>query len=206
MLTAAAALFTENGYEETSIEQVTDRADVSKGTFYYHFQSKEELVVELRRWALSDTTNKAFEALRSGVAPLVALERLLLDRASFTEKQPELARVFFAQRIQQILFREENDIQTEQPDGQPKRLFRRAIYELICEAQKLGQIRADLTPQEVTGMIVACFLHAQGAWLSGDRSSSLVDKVHRWVHVLMEGVAEKGYRDLAPHCSSNSEH
>ena len=84
-------------------------------------------------------------------------------------------------------------------------MFRAAIYELICEAQKRGQVRSDQSPAEIAGMIVACFLHAQGAWLASDRSSSLVEKVHRWLHALLDGVGTKGYREQSPCFTPNSQ-
>lgn len=198
MLDAAATLFAERGYDNTSIEDVSERANLSKGTFYYHFASKEELVVQLRRSLVADSVKTAFDLSANGYAPLTVLEKLLVDRAVFTQRQPELSRVFYSQRIQQLFFKEDDIALKLDENGQPKRHFRRAIYELICEAQKLGQIRSDLSPQELTGMIVAFFLHAQGAWLSGERSSSLTDKVHRWFHALLDGVGDKGYREKAP--------
>src|SRR5262249_25722193 len=162
-LSAAAELFSEKGYEGTSIEAVTERANFSKGTFYYHFQSKDELVLELRRFLLSGTLDQALEILNQSQQPLTAPEKLFLDPAQFTERQPELSSIFLMERIQQFLFREEHAVLTppeEQPEGKPKRRFRRAIYEMVCEAQKRGQVRPDLSPEEITGMIIAFYLHA----------------------------------------------
>lgn len=36
-------LFAEKGYENTSIEEITAKVGVAKGTLYYHFSSKEEI-------------------------------------------------------------------------------------------------------------------------------------------------------------------
>lgn len=198
MMDAAADLFADRGYESTSVEDIAEKANVSKGTFYYHFETKEALVVELRRNMLAGTTEKAFSLLATGEPPITVLERLLLERAAFTQKQPELAKVFFLQRIQYIFFKDEDLIVRPDANGNRTMLFRVAIYELVCEGQKRGQIRADQSPAELTGMITACFLHAQGAWLASDRSSSLVEKVHRWLHALLDGVGTKGYREQAP--------
>lgn len=44
ILDASADLFTEQGYERTSLEQVADRAEVSKQTIYNNFTSKESLL------------------------------------------------------------------------------------------------------------------------------------------------------------------
>jgi AcrR family transcriptional regulator len=205
LLTAAAELFNERGYEATSVEDMAERANLSKGTFYYHFETKEALVVELRRSMLAGTVDQTYALLSQGQAPLTVLEKLLLERAAFTEREPELSKVFFLQRIGVILFKDEDLIVQPDPTGQRKLLFRAAIYEMVCEAQKRGQVRSDQSPAEITGMIVACFLHAQGAWLAGNRSSSLVDKVHRWLHNLLDGVGTKNYREQSPCFTPNSQ-
>lgn len=43
----AVFLFAEQGFEQTSIQQITDRAGISKGAFYLSFKSKDELIISL---------------------------------------------------------------------------------------------------------------------------------------------------------------
>jgi AcrR family transcriptional regulator len=43
LLRAARELFTENGYAHTSTEQVVERAGVTRGALYHHFDSKQAL-------------------------------------------------------------------------------------------------------------------------------------------------------------------
>lgn len=40
-------LFAENGFEATSVQQITERCGISKGAFYLHFKSKDELINSL---------------------------------------------------------------------------------------------------------------------------------------------------------------
>lgn len=47
LLDVAAALFFERGYERTTISDIMEKAGVSKGGFYHHFSSKEELLEAL---------------------------------------------------------------------------------------------------------------------------------------------------------------
>ncbi len=59
LLDAAEQVFSEKGYEESTVLDITDAADVSKRTFYLHFTDKE-LVIE----ALA---MKRFEELRDSI-------------------------------------------------------------------------------------------------------------------------------------------
>lgn len=47
LLNASSELFAEKGIDLTTIDDITQRADLAKGTFYYHFTDKNEVVAEL---------------------------------------------------------------------------------------------------------------------------------------------------------------
>ena len=47
LLEAARSVFTEKGLDSTTIADITERADVGKGTFYYHFEDKNDVIAEL---------------------------------------------------------------------------------------------------------------------------------------------------------------
>jgi AcrR family transcriptional regulator len=48
LMNSAQRLFLQNGVDLTSIEQITDGANVGKGTFYLHFASKDDVLLALR--------------------------------------------------------------------------------------------------------------------------------------------------------------
>jgi AcrR family transcriptional regulator len=43
----ALELFAEHGYEKTSLREIAERLDVTKAALYYHFKTKEEIIVSL---------------------------------------------------------------------------------------------------------------------------------------------------------------
>ncbi|GAB2828200.1 TetR/AcrR family transcriptional regulator [Streptomyces daliensis] len=43
----ALELFAEHGYEKTSLREIAERLDVTKAALYYHFKTKEDIVVSL---------------------------------------------------------------------------------------------------------------------------------------------------------------
>lgn len=57
ILNAAEKLFFERGYDTTPVEAIIDSAKISKGTFYYYFKSKEELLDTLA----TERAQRAFE-------------------------------------------------------------------------------------------------------------------------------------------------
>jgi AcrR family transcriptional regulator len=94
----ALRLFRERGYENTTVEQIADAAEVSPSTFFRYFHTKEDVVLYD---ILDPALIAAFRAQPAGLSPLRAL------RASFREvytalsdeelaQQHERARLFLA--------------------------------------------------------------------------------------------------------------
>jgi len=59
--TAALALFSEKGYESTSVEQIAVRAKLAVGTFYQHFRSKRQLLLALMDELLEKLSGMNFQ-------------------------------------------------------------------------------------------------------------------------------------------------
>ena len=47
LLDSAVSLFEEFGYDVTSVQQIVDKAERTKGAFYHYFDSKEDLLHEI---------------------------------------------------------------------------------------------------------------------------------------------------------------
>nr|MBN2276590.1 TetR/AcrR family transcriptional regulator [candidate division Zixibacteria bacterium] len=56
LLQAARKVFVEKGFDLTRIDEITEQADVGKGTFYNHFKSKEKLIRELISEVMGELT------------------------------------------------------------------------------------------------------------------------------------------------------
>jgi len=54
ILNTALELFSKNGYDATSVAEICSMANVSKGAFYHHFPSKQDLFLVLMRTWLKD--------------------------------------------------------------------------------------------------------------------------------------------------------
>ena len=72
LLDAARTVFAERGLDMARIDEITDRADVGKGTFYYHFRNKPQLIRELIKDVLDELAT-ALEQRCSGIGELEGL-------------------------------------------------------------------------------------------------------------------------------------
>jgi AcrR family transcriptional regulator len=72
LLDAARSVFAEKGMDLTRIDEITERADVGKGTFYYHFGSKDQLIRAVIRRMLGELVETIDERC-SGIGELRGL-------------------------------------------------------------------------------------------------------------------------------------
>jgi AcrR family transcriptional regulator len=79
--TAGLALFGENGYENTSVDQIARRAKLAVGTFYQHFRSKRQLLLALMDELLEKLSQMNFQPQPQASTDLRAGIRELLSRA-----------------------------------------------------------------------------------------------------------------------------
>jgi len=70
---AALDMFTEKSVDATTVEEITEKADVGKGTLYQHFADKEEIVVTL----VEDAVSHLIELIRSYDSEPETLEEML---------------------------------------------------------------------------------------------------------------------------------
>ena len=57
--------FLEKGYEQTSVDEIIEEAHIAKGTYYYYFQSKEEMLEEVVEMMLENGSERAVKVSNS---------------------------------------------------------------------------------------------------------------------------------------------
>ena len=95
IIAAGAAVFARTRYETASLDDIAAEADVTKGTIYYHFDSKESLYTAVLTSYLADATGRLQAIADSGLPPRPMIERVIrhlvedtLDRSkSFSQYQ-----------------------------------------------------------------------------------------------------------------------
>jgi AcrR family transcriptional regulator len=99
LLVAAAATFDELGYEQTSVSRITDRARVSRRTFYELFGNREECLVALLDEAVERVERELEAAALEGLAWRERVRGGLWAILSFLDAEPVLARIGVVQAL-----------------------------------------------------------------------------------------------------------
>jgi len=71
ILVVARELFVKKGYEQTSVNDILKIVDIAKGTFYYYFSSKEEVLEAIILDIVEEGARRAEKIIKDKSIPLV---------------------------------------------------------------------------------------------------------------------------------------
>ena len=112
LLDAARSLFAEKGFNLTSIDDITKRADVGKGTFYYHFSDWDEIIEALVTRMLNELLAAIEENCQGISDPKGALDALIGAHIKFFCNRWEDFVLFFQSRTELTLEQSYEGIET----------------------------------------------------------------------------------------------
>jgi AcrR family transcriptional regulator len=153
---AALQIFAERGYLETTVEDITEAADVGKGTFFNYFPTKEHVLAtygEQRVAAIERALKKARSANRP-VLPI--LKELATDLAGQSSQSPDLLRSIFAAHLSCAPVRAE--LQNRLQRG------RRLLAEIFAVGQERGEIRRDRSAADLARLTHLILMGVTIAW------------------------------------------
>lgn len=141
IISAAWKLFYEQGYEDTTVEDIVFESETSKGSFYHYFDGKDALL-----GTLAYVFDEKYEQLMKTMDPrLEAMEKLVyLNHELFAMIESSISMDLLTRLLStQLLTRGEKHLLDR------NRIYFKLLRQIISEGQKEGQLRADRTVNEI---------------------------------------------------------
>ncbi len=167
---AALKLFAERGFMETTVEDITEAADVGKGTFFNYFRTKEHVLATFGAERLAAIERAVERAKKGPVTPV--LRELPADLVGHTTENAALLRAIYAAHASCAPVRAELH----------KRLLtgRRLLAEIFSIAQERGEVRRDIPPAEMARLVQIVLLGMTLAWALHPDSSLRGTALQAW--------------------------
>ncbi|MEV0149577.1 MULTISPECIES: TetR/AcrR family transcriptional regulator [unclassified Nonomuraea] len=102
LLSAAQEVFVENGYHAAAMDEIADRAGVSKPVLYQHFPGKLELYLALLDMHVDDMVNRCREALASTNENKLRVQATFAAFFDFVSTQGEAFRLVFESDLRNV--------------------------------------------------------------------------------------------------------
>src|ERR1700739_3089814 len=175
-------LFAKKGFAETTVEDITNAADLGKGTFFNYFPSKEHILLAFSEMQL-DKLQSAVEQARRTSEPMPNFLRSLGElMTQEPTRNPAIIRAILQAYLSSTPVREAMlDLQ--------KRVL--ALHsEMIQLGQQRGEIRDDLPAVEIAQVFLQAIFGTLLIWtLYGD--GSLLSRMQAAFEVLWKGLTPR---------------
>ena len=145
LLQSALQLFSEKGYEGTSIREIIEGAGVTRPVLYYYFTNKEDLFRRLLEPALAEYTQNLLSIRENYFEVIGRLKAIARATFAFAEKNPQAVRL-----ILQLYF--------SPPKCGPKldkSIYRLRRFRLLEEIMQDGLDRAELAGGDAQSLALA---------------------------------------------------
>jgi AcrR family transcriptional regulator len=178
LIEAAADLFRRQGFANTAVDQITEAADVGKGTFYNYFDTKEAVVT-----AYIDEVTEDYMQIMPMVLQLpdtgTRLKAVMKESAGWAEANPEFIRIDVAYRTNRNL-------------GHPEFLETDGLWKMICQilefGQQAGDIRDDQEVMELATYFYGLLCGVLIAWFDWPDGLSLAERFERMIEFFINGA------------------
>jgi AcrR family transcriptional regulator len=179
ILCAARHLFEEMGYDEVSIEDITERSDVSKGTFFNYFSSKEGLLLAIAEDEVDDIVElmeaegKSYSLVKDKIR--LVLKRLLDDSIPYMNLT---GRMVFSTII------------SYGDDNSPFRRIYEMLEILVDEAKKNGEFSKKVPSKYMVNSLLGSYYGLIFKWFEYKNEKIEWKELECILDILFKGFSE----------------
>jgi AcrR family transcriptional regulator len=186
---AALDLFAKKGFAETTVEDITNAADVGKGTFFNYFPSKDHILLAFAEMQLARLRNAVEEARHSNQPIPDFFRSLATLMTAEPARNPGIVRVLL------LAFLSNSAVREAMLDLQARVL---ALHTQIIEiGQERGEIRTDLPAVEIALVFRQALFGTLLIWsLYGD--ATLKSRIDSAFEILWTGLSPRNFSSGPP--------
>jgi AcrR family transcriptional regulator len=188
LFSSALRLFAERGFMETTVADITEAADVGKGTFFNYFRTKEHVLATFGAERLAAIERALDRAKNGPVMPV--LQELAVDLISHKTENAALLRAIYAAHASCAPVRAELHRRLQ--------VGRRLLAEIFEIAQASGEVRQDIPPAEMARLVQIVLLGVTLAWALHPDSSLRSTAQQAW-DLFLPNLLVNGKRKGAKH-------
>ncbi|HUK86946.1 MAG TPA: TetR/AcrR family transcriptional regulator [Terriglobales bacterium] len=181
ILEAAVQVIAQNGYYNSRVSDIADRAGVADGTIYLYFQNKEQILMAAIDSAFETFLRLAREDLAKIHDPREKLRRMAFLHLDLLGKKRDLAAVFQTELRQSAKF-------LAQFSRNHLVEYFDLIREVVREGQQAGVFRRQLSDKIAANCFFGALDEMVTSWLLSDRDYPLGGAAEAVVDVILSGM------------------
>ena len=148
IVSAAWRLFYEQGYDDTTIDEIIEESGTSRGSFYHYFDGKDALLS-----SLSYLFDEKYEELAPELSDdMPAFDKLLyLNQELFSMIENSISLYLLANLLSSQLITTSDKHLLDR-----NRFYYRLLRRIVMDGQASGELRSDMSANEIVKMYALC--------------------------------------------------
>lgn len=144
LLKIAYDMFLTQGYENTSVDEIIEKAQIAKGTYYYHFKSKEQMLEEVIDMMIDTEREMAKQIIATDIPVPQKIVGIIASIKPTEAEQP----------IQNALFQPENVLMHHKVRQKLINVLTPLLSEVIKEGVEEGIFECDNIPERIKMLLI----------------------------------------------------
>ena len=178
----ALKLFANFGYDKVTVDEITSRAGVSKGTFYNHFESKESILVEQFR-KIDEHYDEVFANVPEDAS---AREQLLLLISAMTHYCTDICGIEFMR----VVYASQVNANSKAPIlNNHKRRIYDYLRRIVTVGKASGEIRSSLPDEELVELLMRACRSLIYDWCLYGESMDVAAEGQRYFEILFSWLS-----------------
>ena len=179
IINSAKKLFAEQGYQKTTIVDISKRAGLSEAALYEYFQGKESLLLMIPDLWVSELVRDLDEQLFGVKGTVNKLRKYLWWYLRRVEQSPLDAKIVYL-----FLKTNANFLNTDVYANVKN--FYAYLVDIFEEGRKTGEMKPDLNSRAARDIFVGTMDHIIIRWLLKDMSYSLFDNLENTFELMVD--------------------
>lgn len=144
LLKIAYDMFLTRGYENTRVEEIIEKAQIAKGTYYYYFESKEQMLEEVIDMMIDNETEMAKQVIAMDISVPQKIVGILASIKPTEAEQP----------VKNALFQPENVLMHYKVRQKLINVLTPLLSEVIVEGVNEGIFECENIPERVKMLLI----------------------------------------------------
>ena len=184
IIESAKKLFAEQGYQKTTVVDISKQAGLSEAALYEYFQGKEDLLLAIPDLWVSDLLADAEEQLFGIRGAENKLRKFLWWNLRRIEQAPLDAKIVY-------LFLKTNANFMKTPVYANVRKLYAHLLDIFEEGKRSGEMKQELSPYAARDIFVGTMDHIVTRWILKDMAYSLFDNLEELFELMVNGFRSR---------------
>ena len=183
IVSAAWKLFYEQGYDNTTVEEIVEESGTSRGSFYHYFEGKDALLSSLS-YLFDDKYEELEKTMNPALSPIDKL--LYMNQELFLMIENTVSVELLCQ-----LFATQLTTSGERHLLNPNRTYYKLLRQVTMEGQKAGLFKDGLSVNDITRAYAMFERGLMYDWCISSGSYSLCQQAQVMMPLFLEGLRKK---------------